>query len=65
MAKKKKKVSNQYVVTSKVKEAIKGKGMRTSGDAVDALNAEVDELIKRAIDRCKDNNRQTVRAADF
>ena len=44
MAKKKKKASGgQYVVTSKVKEAIKGEGYRTAGDAVDALNDRADD----------------------
>lgn len=65
MAKKKKKAGGQYVVTSKVKEAIKGQGYRTAGDAVDALNEAVDEMIERAITRCKENGRQTVRASDF
>ena len=43
MAKKKKakkstKQFAQYVVTSKVKDAIRGKGYRTAGDAVETLN---------------------------
>ena len=68
MAKKKKaakKTNSQYVVTSKVKEAIKGEGYRTAGDAVDALNDIVDWMIDRAITRCKENGRQTVRGSDF
>lgn len=66
MAKKKKKKSGaQYVVTSKVKEAIKAEGYRTAGDAVDSLNDMVDMLIGRAIERCKSNGRQTVRGEDF
>jgi len=64
-AKKSNKQSAQYVVTSKVKDAIRGKGYRTAGDAVETLNGLIDDVIKRAISRCKENGRQTVRPSDF
>ena len=54
-----------FVVGSKVKDAIRKAGLRTAGDALDALNAEVSELIKGACDRCKSNGRQTIRPSDF
>ena len=68
MAKKKKsggKGGEVFVVGSKVKDAIRKAGLRTAGDALDALNVEVANVIKRAVDRCKSNGRQTIRPSDF
>ena len=70
MAKKAKKASGGkggevFVVGSKVKDAIRKAGLRTSGDALEALNGEVSSVIKRAVDRCKSNGRQTIRPSDF
>jgi hypothetical protein len=55
----------QLVVASKVKEAVKSQDVRMSGEFVDALNAEVDALVARAVTRAKDNKRGTVRAQDL
>lgn len=57
--------TGSVVVTSKVKDAIKGQEARMSSDFVDALNAEVNETIARAVRRAKDNNRNTVRPQDL
>ena len=72
MAKKKKsggggggKSSEVFVVGSKVKDAIRKAGLRTAGDALDALNSEVGAVIKKAVERCKSNGRQTIRSSDF
>lgn len=54
-----------FVVGSKVKDAIRKAGLRTAGDALDALNTEVGAVIKRAVERCKSNGRQTIRSSDF
>ena len=53
------------VVTSKTKAYIKEKGCMTSGDAVDALNNKIYELIESAVARTKENKRSTVRPHDF
>jgi histone H3/H4 len=53
------------VVTSKVKEMIKGKDMNTAGDAVEGLNAVVVKKVDKAIERAKANGRKTVRPEDF
>ena len=67
MAKKAKKAKGgeAFVVGSKVKDAIRKAGLRTAGDALDALNSEVGALISRAVARCKGNGRQTIRPSDF
>jgi histone H3/H4 len=54
-----------YVAASKVKEKIKEAGLRTAGDASDALNAKVDALISEAVNRAKNNSRGTVKPTDF
>lgn len=69
MAKKAKKAGGKggdvFVVGSKVKDAIRKAGLRTAGDALDALNGRVGEVIRGAVERCKANGRQTIRPADF
>ena len=57
--------TTSVVVASKVKEAVKGQDVRMSGDFVDALNAEVNETIAKAVARAKGNNRGTVRPQDL
>ena len=58
-------VQLNVVVGSKVKEAIKAKGLRASGDIVEAVNAEVLGMLGKAVERCVDNKRGTVRPYDL
>ena len=53
------------VVGSKVKDRIKEEELRTDGDLIDALSERVDELLKAAMKRCKENGRSTVRPCDL
>lgn len=53
------------VVASKVKEMVRGAGVRAAGDLVDAVNAAVGNLLKSAVGRCKANGRGTVRPQDL
>ncbi|OGQ22999.1 MAG: hypothetical protein A3I05_07200 [Deltaproteobacteria bacterium RIFCSPLOWO2_02_FULL_44_10] len=53
------------VVVSKIKDFVKSKGFRTSETAVDALSKAVEELLGKAIERAKDNGRQTVKDSDI
>jgi len=53
------------VVQSKMKEQLASQGMRSSGDVAEALNTVVVDLLAKAVDRCKANNRSTVRASDL
>ena len=52
------------VVGSKVKAEVKKAGMNCAGTLVDAVDAEVKALIKKAVDRAKANGRKTVRDSD-
>ena len=54
-----------YVVASKVKELLKGTGMMCSGDLTDAASALLEEAVKKAAARAKENGRKTVRACDL
>jgi hypothetical protein len=61
-----------YVIGTRIKELISetknpnGDGnMRTAGDFIDALSAETEELVSKAIRRAQANGRGTVRAADL
>ena len=64
----KKKDLEMLLVGSKTKEALKGDGKNTlnvSGDALDALNEVIHDLVERARTRCSENGRKTVRPSDF
>jgi histone H3/H4 len=54
-----------FIVKSKVADFIRSKDMMMSSDAYDALNNEVETVIKRAVDRCSQGGRKTVKPFDF
>lgn len=58
-------MADSYCVQSKVREAVKKANLRLSADAIDALNKHIEDCLKKAADRAKANNRQTIRPADF
>jgi histone H3/H4 len=58
-------MAKNYVYKSKLYEVLKEKGMRLSGDAIDAVDDMVEEAIKKAADRAKANGRKTVKGCDF
>ena len=53
------------VVGSKVKDFIKDAELRSDGDLIDALSGRVEEILKIAMQRCKENGRSTVRPCDL
>lgn len=52
---------------SKIREYIKSKGCKTSGDLVDGdtLNDIIVDILDKAIERAKANGRKTVKKSDF
>jgi histone H3/H4 len=54
-----------FVMKSKVKEAIAKAGLRSSGDVIEAINSNVAYFLSQAVKRCKANGRQTVRGHDI
>ncbi|MCA9637500.1 MAG: DUF1931 family protein [Myxococcales bacterium] len=53
------------VVGSKVKEVIRAAELRSDGNLVEAVSNKVHDLLAAAIERCKANNRSTVRPHDL
>lgn len=53
------------VVASKMKDVIRGAGVRAAGDLSEAVSASVAAMLKKAIERCKANGRGTVRPQDL
>lgn len=53
------------VVASKMKAYIKGKGMMTSAESVEAISDHVYNILDAAIARAKANRRSTVKAQDL
>jgi hypothetical protein len=58
-------VADSLVVQSKVKEAVKGQGLRMDSTLPDALNQKIAAMIKDAADRAKQNGRGTLRPYDL
>jgi len=54
-----------FVMKSKVKEAISKAGLRSSGDVIEAVNGTVACYLAEAVKRAKANGRQTVRGHDI
>ena len=69
MAKKKKKAAKKgaapVAVASRIKDYVKGKGLRSDGGLADAVDAKVKQLLDEAVKRCKGNKRGTVRPHDL
>ncbi|MFH1131008.1 MAG: hypothetical protein V1754_06715 [Pseudomonadota bacterium] len=53
------------IVTSKVKEFIKERGLQSSADVVPALNNKIYEILEQASERTTNNGRATVRPHDL
>ena len=58
-------MADSVVVTSKLKEAVKGLDLRMSGDVPDAVNDKVREMLRAAAARAKENGRSTLRPYDL
>ena len=58
-------MSEILVVSSKVKKIAKEQGMRTSGDAVQALSDLVLAKMKEGIEKAKAGGKKTVQASDL
>ena len=59
------KTKEMLIVGSKVKLAIKAKGLMTSGELLVALNDCVYDCINKAAERAQANGRKTVQAKDL
>jgi len=53
------------VVGTKVKNYMRDKGVKSSGDLVEAVSARVYQMLDAAVERCKENKRSTVRPCDL
>ena len=53
------------IVASKMKAYIRGQGMMSSSEAVEAISEHVYNMLDAAIARAKANRRSTVRAQDL
>jgi len=54
-----------YVVASAIKEYLKKQGMMTAGDFPEAASAFLEQHLKAASARAKENGRVTVRGYDL
>ena len=52
------------VVASKVRNHLKEKGVKMSGDLIGTLNDKVKQILDQAADRAKANKRMTVKPQD-
>lgn len=56
--------SMSYVVASKVKEMVNGKGMMSAGDLAEQLSKTVEMWLDRGVKAAQANDRKTVRGSD-
>jgi len=54
-----------YFVKKAVQDFAKANKMMVGSDAYDAINVQIDEMMKEAAKRCKENKRKTLKAYDF
>ncbi|MFW9834812.1 MAG: DUF1931 domain-containing protein [Candidatus Thorarchaeota archaeon] len=54
-----------YFVKKAVQDFARSQKMMVGSDAYDAINMEIDTMLKDAVKRCKDNKRKTLKAHDF
>ena len=54
-----------YVVASKIKEFINGKGMMSAGDLSENASKFLEEALAKAVKRAAANGRKTVRGEDL
>ena len=53
------------VVGSKIKNYMREKGVKTSGELVEALSGKIYVILDAAVERAKENKRSTVRPYDL
>lgn len=58
-------LEQSYIVSSRVKERIKGMGFNASSDVMDGLNTYITWKIDAACRRAESNGRKTIRGHDF
>jgi hypothetical protein len=59
-------MAETYVVVSKVKKAVKDKGLRTGGDYVDALSKKVEDIVNASIAKVtSEGKKKTLGAEDL
>jgi histone H3/H4 len=64
-AKGSKKSAEILVVGTKVKDVVKGAGLQSSGELIEAVSAKVHDILSAACSRASGNGRKTVRAYDL
>lgn len=58
-------MSDSLIIQSKIRDVFKEAGCNTGSDAIDSLNQEVARIVKRAVERTKENGRKTVKSSDI
>ena len=58
-------LDQSYIVSSRVKDRIKGMGFNASSDVMDGLNTYINWKIDAACRRAENNGRKTIRGHDF
>ena len=59
-------MAEMFVVVSKIKKAVKEKGLRTGGDYVDALSKKVEDIVNASVAKVQaDNKKKTLGAEDL
>ena len=57
-------MAETLVVTSKIKKLVKAQGMRTGGDAIEALSKIIVDKVSQAIQKAKADGKKTIQGVD-
>lgn len=57
--------AGNLVVATKVRQAVRGHNARMSSELVDAISAEVEDMVAKAARRARENGRSTIRPSDL
>ena len=58
-------MAETYVYGSRIKTVAKEAGVRMGGEALTAINAKLEAMVKLAADRAKGNKRKTIMPFDL
>jgi len=54
-----------YILKSKVRNLAKDLNLRISADAIIVVNSRVEEILKKAAKRARENKRKTIKSQDI
>lgn len=58
-------MAESYILKSNIKKLAKSLNLRISANAIIIVNSRVEEILKKAAKRARENNRKTIKSQDI